>query len=544
MKGSHFTTRLPGKLGVSVMLTALLMSPVFGAEALRSIVAHPFDSSTFYAVPQLGGERQVPSVYRSTDGGLTWQPLAPINKPVSSSLTSWTVATAIAVDPHISGADTLFVATPELGVFSSIDDGTSWAVWNDAAIEILDVTTSNLQSDPAWALSFDGSVYVTFDRGRIWTLVSTLASSNVTAIAHGSSDTAYVGTKQGSVLRTLDAGMNWSNLTNISFSNGGLGPLPGKVIQVAKGGLTDLFAVVARTDGSGNALFKGSGIGNATWSEVLINGQAADVSAMAASGNLIYVVEDDSQASLLVSSDDGATWQTRTLPSVSAINSISVKPCCSDTVYLATDGGGFASTDGGNTWNALAALVPPAPPPPITPTTVDLAVAVITPNASSVGVGSNSFQIQVTNQGPDTANRIFLEIATVVWSDSALGDYEFADSITPASGGGCTRFTRTSSAFGFVVLTVRAHVCFIDELASGASEIITLRKGTSADEWNIEVRAEITGSSGTDPNPGNNETERSYRIVEQTNGGGGSGGGAFGPAVLLLLLTRIRRRHH
>ncbi len=540
MMGSSYERRLLGKFCIATIFAALLMSPAFGADALRSIVAHPFDSSTLYAIPQLGiGERQVPSVYRSTDGGSTWQPLAQMQKPVSSSLTSWTVATAITVDPHISGADTLFVATPDLGVFSSIDDGTSWAVWNDAAIEILDVATSDLQSEPVWAVSFDGSVYITSDRGQNWTLVSTLASVNATALVHGRGANAYVGTAQGSVLSTSDAGMSWSNLTNISFSNGGVGPLPGEVVQLTKGALTDLFAVVPRADGSGNALYKGSGVGHMIWSEVLISGQAANVLAMAASSQLAYVVQADPQPTLLVSSDNGGTWQTRTLPVVSTIRSLSVNPCCDDTVYLATADGGFASTDGGNTWDALAALVPLAPPPPpVTPTTVDLAVAVITPNASSVGIGSNSFQVQVSNLGPDTARNVFIEVATVLWSDSALGEYEFTDSITTANNGGCTRFTRTSTAFGFVVLTVRAHVCFIDELASGASEIITLRKGTSADEWNIEVRAKITDGRATDPNAGNDEVARSYDIVEQPNAGGGGGGGTLGMPFLVLLLIR------
>jgi photosystem II stability/assembly factor-like uncharacterized protein len=262
---------------------------------IDALTVDPLDSLTVYAgAPDSGG-----GVFKSSDGGQTWEPVRN-GMPLGASVLS------LAVDP--SRHTTVYAGTFGLGIYKSTDGGASWSQRNQGLI------TDN----------------------QFFAL----------AVVPGS-DTVLAGSERG-VYRSLDGGATWAP------ANQGLPSPPapeGPFVRALVASPSKAYATV-----SSNGVFK-SLDGGRTWSAVnrgLPGG--ADVFALAISqqdGSLYAAV---ALHGVFRSVDGGAHWSAASggLASSLGIHALAVDPGSPATVFAATDHGVFRSDDRGATWTAAS----------------------------------------------------------------------------------------------------------------------------------------------------------------------------------------------
>jgi photosystem II stability/assembly factor-like uncharacterized protein len=138
-------------------------------------------------------------LFRSEDGGRSWQPVALPSKHAQLDI--------MAITPHPEEAKTLYVATHEAGVFKTSDGGKTWHEVN-AGLGGLDV--HGLAVDPrdpeklhAAVRDKGDGIYRSTDGGRKWTRVDDGPGGEVKALASVNIPTGmggiflYAGTAEG-----------------------------------------------------------------------------------------------------------------------------------------------------------------------------------------------------------------------------------------------------------------------------------------------------------------------------------------------------------
>jgi photosystem II stability/assembly factor-like uncharacterized protein len=328
------------------------------------LATDPRRSGTVYAGTENG-------IYRSLDGGVRWQLLTGgLPLPIFHF-----DVTALAVDPLRPRR--LFMAHfgYHAQIHASTDGGTTWFSLRLAVVHALAVDP--VHDGTVWAASTDGVLKST-DGGQHWTLVRGVQGQSL-AIDPTAPDTIYVGTADG-VERTRDGGATWAN------AGSGLpgGPVyalvpdpssPGHLLAATQGagvyrsddrgdhwrpggrGLVNTFVAAMAIAASPSALFVGGpGYGilrsldrGASWSQVLAGGSIGAIVVAPADERTIYAQSLLSQA-LVRSSDGGSSWETA---STVVVGALAVDPADPVTVYATTPRGLEKSTDGGATWSVV-----------------------------------------------------------------------------------------------------------------------------------------------------------------------------------------------
>ena len=182
--------------------------------AVAALAAHPTDPDVLYA----GAWLTVPGaalVYRSDDGGETWQPAAgglPADMPANSGVAD------LVLDP--AHPDTLYVALQRRGVWRSDDGGGSWRNIGGSGLAV-DEDVVALAVEPGapsvvYALSTAGLRVLDNDRWK--TMSRGLPARNVVyndiAIDPTNPDTLYIATSPTGLYRTTNAGRQWREANN------------------------------------------------------------------------------------------------------------------------------------------------------------------------------------------------------------------------------------------------------------------------------------------------------------------------------------------
>ena len=198
--------------GQSWTATGGLFSAIGTFEfGVSDIWVHPGDSSTILvAVAGFGDAHSPGGVYKSTDGGATWQ----------RTRDFW--ANTLAADPNYP--DMIYYGTARNGyVFKSTDGGSSWKSLDpgwETAWEVRDLEAN-----------LDSYVYAATDEGlrkwdgSNWTKLAGLCTDNIKALAidrSTSPGTVYVGTGEDGVFVSQDGGSTWipvnEGLGNLSIT--------------------------------------------------------------------------------------------------------------------------------------------------------------------------------------------------------------------------------------------------------------------------------------------------------------------------------------
>lgn len=265
-------------------------------SAVTSLVVAP---GAVYAVAGDESIGFVNQVYKSTDRGETWSPLA------------LTHVAALALDP--ADPHRLYAALPEQGLVRSTDDGATWAP-----------LTRGLPAN-----------------GSATALVS-VPGAGVYA--------AFVGV---GIFRSTDGGDHWQRV-----SRGGMGGA--KVAALVAGPPSTLYAVTETGAPSSHGLLRSTD-GGAHWRQAG-QGLPADFLALAADPHGTAVYAGSTALGVFRSADAGSTWSAsnpglRALPA----SSVLADPKRPGITYLTPLGHGgllWKTLDGGATWSGIDVLDP------------------------------------------------------------------------------------------------------------------------------------------------------------------------------------------
>jgi photosystem II stability/assembly factor-like uncharacterized protein len=262
-------SRVPAEAGENIWTTNGPSGPV------QILASDPTASGTIYAASNPGGLEIAPTLFRSVDGGATWEPLATgdlsqstvtcmavdasrpasvyagitryvdglptgrflksrdggahwENGPIASRSFS---STSIAVD---AGTGSIYLGQnadfePSIApVLRSSDGGSTWTetslskphftytLLSDSLNRTLLVGTDFSYISPWYTVGLGGNVARTADGGATWSLSPMDLGSAVVALAKNAQSTAYyAGTSVGALYESLDGGANWAPLATL-----------------------------------------------------------------------------------------------------------------------------------------------------------------------------------------------------------------------------------------------------------------------------------------------------------------------------------------
>jgi photosystem II stability/assembly factor-like uncharacterized protein len=283
-------------------------------------------------------------VYTSTDGGTTW------------SVLTLPLQTADGLHVLAGSRGTLYATTASGTLFTSADAGATWQTLGTKT----GLAYSPLAVDPQNPETLYGAgdgVVKSIDGGRNWTaagtgLVNTLISSLV--LAPGSSTTLYAGT-YGGIYKTTNRGQTWQREKIAAAGTAWV-----VTLAVSPQRPRALYAVA-----QGRGLFKSSDAG-VHWSRAQTTFPSKGVQAIAIDPQhprTLYIADCGGACSAPTfqkTDDGGASWRKITgIPW--AVRSLAIDPQRPNTVFAGTTRGEiFRSSDGTRSWQQVA--TPPALP--------------------------------------------------------------------------------------------------------------------------------------------------------------------------------------
>lgn len=299
----------------------------------RSLVAVAFapqnqpDTQRVYAASE-GGR-----LYTSTDGGATWR-----------ECEGWAglgVATTLVPSPNFAVDLTLF-ASAEEGVFRSQDGGQSWesALFGLHDLDVLCIACAPdyATSEVVWAGTANGGFYRSRNSARSWRDAGVgLPDDAMTCIlvspAYAVDQTLYVGTEASGLYRSTDSGVTWTPWFT---------------------GLAAEGALCLATTGSRFVLGTGAGLyysddGGESW--LPAGGEEAVATALATgSGGIMLAASEEG---VYRSDDGGQRWQRSATGIVAHAPPIVRRSPHGELVALDRFGRVGLSTDGGVQWQTV-----------------------------------------------------------------------------------------------------------------------------------------------------------------------------------------------
>jgi len=297
---------------------------------VQALALDPRAPDTVYAGTYGGG------VFKSTNGGATWQ-------AYNEGLATDTKVLTLTVDPQASG--TIYIGTSEKGVFKSTDDGVTWPAANDGLTnrEVWALAMDPHASDTVYA-GTSGGVFKSTDGGATWQAANEgLTNLKVRALALDpqAPGTVYTGTREGGVFKSTDGGATWQ-----AISQGLTSTVARLAVDPEMSG-----TIYAGTQGEG--VFRSTD-GSATWQALAADEIATNVVALAVDPQAPDTIYGGTSGGIFKSTDGGDTWQTANEGVTSRdVRALAVDPQAVGTVYAGTSGGVFKSSDGGIAWQEV-----------------------------------------------------------------------------------------------------------------------------------------------------------------------------------------------
>lgn len=135
-------------------------------------------------------------VKRSTDGGLSWNP---ISSGVPLSIFNGVVA-----------AGNTFWAVGELGrIIKSNDDGQTWVLQNSGLGQVSLRKIFAVNDQVLYAVGSNGIIIKTTNGGDAWTSLTLAATGNLESVSFGSASHVWTIGQSGNLLRSTNGGLTW-----------------------------------------------------------------------------------------------------------------------------------------------------------------------------------------------------------------------------------------------------------------------------------------------------------------------------------------------
>jgi photosystem II stability/assembly factor-like uncharacterized protein len=207
--------------------SAWVEAGLFGT-ALSSLASDPFESSLCYAATAFSGTLRYPvagGIWKTSDGGATWQQTPAANAPLLSSFSSVALDPSSAANVYAGGA----------GVLKSTDAGATWQPSNDGLPvnppldpfppDVIQIVWHPTDPNAGYLIAFAGrGVFKTTNAGGNWKEVSPadvapIQSVDRLAISPTSPSVLFATSSQyptlGEVFRSDDAGASWSKMSTL-----------------------------------------------------------------------------------------------------------------------------------------------------------------------------------------------------------------------------------------------------------------------------------------------------------------------------------------
>ncbi len=285
-------------------------------------------------------------MFRSTDGGLSWQ-------PANIGLTDRSVL-AVAFAPANRGAEQRAFATTEGSrLFTTADGGAQWeelSAWTGFGQATQFVVSPNFAADQTLFVATYEGVFRSQDGGASWeSSIFGLHDVEVAALAcapdYAASEVLWVGTINGGLYRSRNGARSWRD------SGHGL-PDDAFTALLASPAEADDQRLYVGTETHG--LYR-SGNGGANWAPVARSAEMGSILSLGAAGQRLLA---GSSEGLHVSDDGGQSWMR-----VAACRALELATAPNGVVLAAAEDGLYRSPDGGATWvRATTGIVAHAPP--------------------------------------------------------------------------------------------------------------------------------------------------------------------------------------
>ncbi|MGH7165076.1 MAG: WD40/YVTN/BNR-like repeat-containing protein [Nitrospiraceae bacterium] len=319
------------------------------SDTIVSIGLHPTNPRILYVSTN-------ESVYKTRDGGATWQRMA-------TDLSSYRVLT-LAIDPEHPA--TVYAGTMIDAVYKSPDGGQRWMPYNAGLKEHISVVNQFVfdprNSETIYVATTVG-VFRSTDGGRLWEermagmkevhIVVTLA------LDPKRPHIFYAGTT-GGAYRSDDGTASWKKVND--------GLIPPEVLEASLAlGVNTLVIDPLVTDtvyaGTTKGLFKTTNRGE-SWTRI---GQSLGdqyVSALLIDPATPQVLYAGGRAGVYKSPDGGQTWQAMNegLETLN-VRTLAMSLLDAQTIFLGTNGSGlYRSQDGGRAWQRIPLVLQPTAP--------------------------------------------------------------------------------------------------------------------------------------------------------------------------------------
>ena len=292
------------------------------AGFVDAVAIDPENPHTVYSGTEILG------LFQSTDGGETWNHL-------TDGLPMFANVPVVTFDP--SSPDVIYVAanrpTDPRGMFKSTDHGQTWTVIDNGLTypDVDAVAIDPLHTSTVYAATPGGGVFKTTDGGGHWVNVGLVNNDesfvNALVLDPTNPSTLYAAT-YGGVFKTTSGGLSWFPVNN------GFGSyVQAFTIALDRSNPNTLFAGVAgrlfKTTDGGQSWIQTNGVGTTAGGGAL----AIDPS----NPTTVYV----GSAGLVASMDGGNTWASAGSPLIGFVNTITIGPGDSDSIYIGTSGSGL-----------------------------------------------------------------------------------------------------------------------------------------------------------------------------------------------------------
>lgn len=311
--------------------------------------------------PKIAYAGSANAIYRSADGGLTWQQAAGGDDGWGSP----GVRAGIPIDIQVDPADPtrLFVNNYGGGNFFSADGGSTWSI---ASRGYTGAQTRDIAVDPdapgrVFAAARSG-LFLSADGGTGWVGRSHAPASSLewNAVAIDPSDSKHIVASNnwnGVIVESNDSGQTWALVSDSAGTKQGW-----RAIAFAKSDPQTVYAGTSAfvSAGAFDNLLPASGVwvshdGGSSWTAANDTTAAdANVAGLAVSSeNARVVYAATGNHGVLKTIDGGGDWDAvnQGLPGSPAASAVAIHPANPDTVLVGLDGAGlYRSDDGGSTW--------------------------------------------------------------------------------------------------------------------------------------------------------------------------------------------------
>jgi photosystem II stability/assembly factor-like uncharacterized protein len=332
---------------LSLMMLGLGSTPAYAHrphDVVAAVQVSPTysEDSTLYIIVRN-------NLFRSENGGETWDRL-------STGLDDQQFPASLAVAP--ANGKVLYTASPEAGIYQSLDGGNTWQPSNgdltDIAINWVRVAPDD--ANLVFAQIDDTALYKTTDGGKNWTAV--IADRMVTALAWSPDRSLLLmGDADGNLYRSDDEGDTWQRLVSLPQ-----GDIISQLAFSPNFASDRTFWVATGSQGVYRSTDAGQTL--SAQNQGLDDLRVEDIAAQA-DGNLLISTWErgywhwDTEQQLWINTEEGLTRDAQAdemgVPHFTDL-SFSNTFGTDRTVFLAGFDGLYRSTNGGETWTPLETL--------------------------------------------------------------------------------------------------------------------------------------------------------------------------------------------